>query len=607
MDDEKWNSVFIERVKKKRKHSTCFEQKHSTCFERNHSACSEQKHSTCFELKQDVYELHSPWRRRHPWSEMDEENLLVKLRTQVENLIQDCPQQKTAKKLANPNQKNYSPLSVVQLLISEYLENPTRRLRRKIYSAMSSEDHTFLLKCVTNKSCQNANSLRFQSLMEIARLDQMAFKIYCQFRIITDPVQLKIYFHSNRNSTEAVESWINRCRDRIHQLPRFYHPIGQVPLMGYPTGGQVPPLEWIEEDTGLETVPVFMKSSFLDLRSGNATPLANQSGVFNQITDPVLPLTAEVILPESVLLAFLKISSDAYDRSFEIPVEIKEVENHRMMVFDELLISKEMDLRQKQELFFSEALTVRFGSIQTNQSPQWSFSKWKFGDRIIYIKKQQDLVAPNLSTPIKIFSKLEYLSEVFAHQKDVAFEIFSSEELAKYWLTLMLYNKAEVYVAHLSPKDGKRLRNTLFSHPDQIFHCFDAFVQFQPTVMNCTLHSVLTYLHDRPPGRYLIHYKGHGDHLCCFKAHRYTHEEVMEERVYDLHKIHENSGKTCKDRIPYIPQQWNGLNKTGQIQHIPHTFPSPPGKIQGQKLMSKKTEFQREAKQEQKTIDYGEL
>lgn len=316
----------------------------------------------------------------------------------------------------------------------------------------------FFMQCLNKGYLNDKEMERYHRLIPRVKEEQCAFHFEQQYRFIKDPAYLDIYLSCKPNVLNAVDAWLQQNKSRVYSLPQYYEMVGSVKMPK-----ETPPLTWISEITSLEKLPMFDRCGFQTLwQKGEEDCLASETDVFDPYTLPqkCTGHRAHVEITEEALLCFLQLSSDAVDTSFEIPVEIETEGDHKRYIFGDPLPKPELDLRQKQDMFFSQALTRRYGTRSRTALPcAWCMSEWKLGPTSILIKRREQLTCSSpISTrpvPVKIFTKIEYINEIYPHAANKAFEVFTSEELAKHWLALLLRRNGEVHVrVSLESNDG---------------------------------------------------------------------------------------------------------------------------------------------------------
>ena len=274
----------------------------------------------------------------------------------------------------------------------------------------------------------------------------MAYHFFQQFKMIKDPLRLGLYEKRHPGVLQAVDAWIEEDKARIYALPQFFARLEDIRV----SPSASPVWTWISE------------TPFIHLVAEMHTDMHGVDSDFvvdDEIVDKNVPYQreemhqADVVIPEEALLCFLTLSTDAKDKSFALPVEIEVQDGHRRYRFSEPLPKKELDLRQKHRLFFEHVFIKR--SRRPSDYPMSACtctSEWRFGDVSVLVQRREHLRVTSSSiarsVPAKLFVKVEYMNDLYPGQAETRYEVFTSEELAQYWLALFLRRNAQIHVRY---------------------------------------------------------------------------------------------------------------------------------------------------------------
>lgn len=355
-------------------------------------------------------------------------------------------------------------MNVVYFAIERYLQGKTvGKDVRKIYTSLSKvssgcigeitriyqKDHEFFMNCLNSSRLSEADLNHYRRLVPLVKEDQLAFHLYRQLTYIKNADHLNVYLSCKPEVLIAVDGWFRQKQSKIYDMPRYYILDGTINGINETTQ-----MIWISENTSLEKLPSFDRFGYSSLWKRGEERLLNSE---IDVLEEDLPLedikmgSAKVIVSESVLVCFQLSGTDAKDPSFEIPVKVILTDGQKRIIFGEPLPKKELDLRQKQEIFFDRALSRRYATKSKDSiSSYWITSEWRLGTTSVLVRRVDRMRASTptstRSVPIKIFPKFEYASQLFPNNPTLPFEEFTSEELAKYWMALFIRRKGEVHV-----------------------------------------------------------------------------------------------------------------------------------------------------------------
>ena len=272
----------------------------------------------------------------------------------------------------------------------------------------------------------------------------MAYHFFQQFKMIKDPMRLGLYEKRHPAVLRAVDAWTEEETSRIYALPQFFGQVMDIRVCPSTS----PTWTWISETPFTNCVAEMQAD----------THWADSDFVDDgEIMDKNVPYQreemhqADVVIPEEALLCFLTLSTDAKDKSFALPVEIEVQNGRRQFRFSEPLPKRELDLRQKHRLFFEHVFIKRSRcSLDDPMSACTCTTEWTFGDVSVLVQRREHLKVTSSSVsrsvPAKLYVKVEYMSDLYPGQAETKHEVFTSEELAEYWLALFLRRNAQIHV-----------------------------------------------------------------------------------------------------------------------------------------------------------------